>query len=195
MHIWLVRQTLAEQLFSFSKAKSLEFDDAKEQRQKFDICTLEREIRAIESAASDFEVGVCHNDITGINIIHNRETGEFSFIDFEYCCLNYVAFDVGNLFCEYVGYTKDRSLYPSEEEQTAFIRAYLSARTDLEVTEESVERFKHQVRICAMVCRVQLMRCVVSFSFLTVAVYASSAFEFALVHLGHHSGQVFHHRL
>lgn len=99
----------------------------------------------------DFEVAICHNDLTGINIIRNEQSGRLNLIDFEYCTRNYVVFDVGNLFCEHVGYSKNKKQYPDDQEQETFIRAYLNARTNKDASDEAVQRFKEQVRLGAMV--------------------------------------------
>lgn len=87
-----------------------------------------------------------------IALYRSHNIDRFYFIDFEYCCYNYVAFDIANHFCEYTGFTTNRADYPNDSEQETFIRAYLKERTEKEVTDESVQTLKEQIRVCAMVC-------------------------------------------
>lgn len=89
----------------------------------------------------------CHNDCQEGNILkHNVSPSStrpaphnlnLTLIDFEYCSYNYRSFDIANHFCEwmydytleeYPHFASDLSLWPTEQQQLYFIRAYLRAR-------------------------------------------------------------------
>ena len=51
---------------------------------------------------------------------------DMSVIDFEYAGPNYLAYDIGNHFCEFAGIDNvDYDLYPSEVIQKEWLRSYL----------------------------------------------------------------------
>lgn len=61
-------------------------------------------------------------------------TGRIQLIDFEYGGVNYKSFDIANHFNEFAGGTTeeengvaDYALFPTEERQEAFVRAYVRA--------------------------------------------------------------------
>ncbi|RWS24442.1 ethanolamine kinase 2-like protein [Leptotrombidium deliense] len=75
---------------------------------------------------SDSPVVFCHNDILPANIIYDESEQEIKFIDYEYGCYNYQAFDIGNHFNEYAGIVDfDESYLPDKEHQIKWIREYL----------------------------------------------------------------------
>lgn len=72
---------------------------------------------------------LCHNDIVCKNILYNSSSHTVSFIDFEYCAINYALFDVANHFVEYAGVDQiDFDRYPSRAEQYRWLEIYFHAR-------------------------------------------------------------------
>merc|ERR1712110_745591 len=72
----------------------------------------------------------CHNDLLSGNVIYDDpRNGKASvhFIDFEYGGYNYRGFDIGNHFCEMMGFELDSSRYPSDEFQREWLRHYLKS--------------------------------------------------------------------
>jgi choline/ethanolamine kinase len=74
---------------------------------------------------------------------------ELVFIDFEYSSYNYRAFDFANHFCEWmIDYTLEQAPYftitpenfPTEQEQSNFIGAYLAASGQADVSGETVKK-------------------------------------------------------
>ncbi len=52
--------------------------------------------------------------------------GIIKFIDFEYACANYQAFDIANHFNEWAGFEADYSRYPKKDQQYQFYQTYLT---------------------------------------------------------------------
>jgi ethanolamine kinase len=88
----------------------------------FLIRDLTKEIEWLKKKTHGFTVGFCHNDLQSRNIIWNGK--EIRFIDFEYSCYNYIAFDLGNHFCEYQDLHLDTTKFPSISKQLEFLRFY-----------------------------------------------------------------------
>ena len=83
-----------------------------------------------EGAALAFRVTFCHNDLLSGNVLLLAEETppRVALIDFEYGARNYAGFDVGNHWCEYVGFLPfDLSRLPDEGAQAHFLRAYVAA--------------------------------------------------------------------
>jgi len=92
-----------------------------------------------EMEKSKSPVVFCHNDLQGGNIILRNDTvhekePNLMIIDFEFGGYNYRGFDLANHFCEWIfdyntpelpHFTVNISKYPTKEERTTFIRAYL----------------------------------------------------------------------
>ena len=86
---------------------------------------------ATQAARDLSRIVFSHNDLLGGNILYSGTTGRLVFIDFEYSCYNYAAFDIANHFCavpesQLIGtgiYSVEQ--YPSVNEQTAFLEEYL----------------------------------------------------------------------
>lgn len=57
---------------------------------------------------------------------------EINFIDYEYGCYNYAAFDIANHFNEWAGFDCEFEQCPSEQVKREWISAYLSKRCQLE---------------------------------------------------------------
>lgn len=120
-----------------------------------DICEMDKlvnEFRHFQKITRDFDIGFCHNDLLPLNIIYDDNTGEYFFIDFEYCCYNFVAFDIGNHFCEYAGMDVEKDRFPDHEQQIEFISHYLAERMGdaSHVTKEDIDWLQHQILVCAM---------------------------------------------
>jgi ethanolamine kinase len=74
----------------------------------------------------DMPLGFCHNDLLLGNVIYNEKIPKVTFIDFEYCGLNYAPFDVANHFCEMAGgLDTDFSLCPDDSFKSKWIETYL----------------------------------------------------------------------
>nr|CAB3243896.1 ethanolamine kinase 1 [Phallusia mammillata] len=94
-----------------------------------EITELEHHLEALQSRTV-----FCHNDLLVHNIIHTKETGKITFIDYEYASFTYEAFDIGNHFCEFAGVEDiDFSFYPDEVLQREWLRFYVLAK----------QKFKH----------------------------------------------------
>ena len=68
-----------------------------------------------------------HNDLLLGNIIYNKDSDkEIKFIDYEYSCINYQAYDIANHFNEFAGVdSPDYSLFPTKEYQLQWLTIYL----------------------------------------------------------------------
>ena len=76
-----------------------------------------------------------HNDLQYGNIIRLSETKELVFLDYEYAGTNYMEYDFANHFCEWMAnyhsstpHILAKNLYPTNEEQLAFINHYLNSQ-------------------------------------------------------------------
>ncbi|XP_042555413.1 ethanolamine kinase 1 [Dipodomys spectabilis] len=125
-------------------------DEALNQRFLRDIPSsqlLQEEMAWLKNILSSLgsPVVLCHNDLLCKNIIYNEKEGDVQFIDYEYSGYNYLAYDIGNHFNEFAGVSDvDYSLYPGEELQRQWLRAYLEAYQEFkgfgtEVTDGDVE--------------------------------------------------------
>jgi ethanolamine kinase len=78
---------------------------------------------------SNSPVVFCHNDLLLGNIVYDE--GRVTFIDYEYGCQNYQAYDIANHFCEFVGISDEvlnyEKWYPNEDFQKNWISRYLKA--------------------------------------------------------------------
>ncbi|KAM9327771.1 ethanolamine kinase 1 [Pholidichthys leucotaenia] len=101
-------------------------------------------------------VVLCHNDLLCKNIIYNQRAGNVKFIDYEYACYNYQAYDIGNHFNEFAGLNKvDYSRYPERPFQLQWLRSYLEAYKEhkgqgTDVTGREVETLYVQVNKFAL---------------------------------------------
>jgi len=141
-----------EESFVGLRAGQLERWNALNMDIRAEVESTEKRLTALNSP-----VVFCHNDLLSGNIIYNDETDSTEFIDFEYACYNYRAFDIANHFCEYTGFEMDWSLYPTREERNDFFEEYLiaSKRAELDrerrigeeviVTKEEVEALSNEV--------------------------------------------------
>jgi len=85
----------------------------------------------------------CHNDLLSGNIIYYEKKDSITFVDYEYSCYNYRAFDIANHFCEYMGFEMDRQKFPSEQHQKVFLKKYLQEYykgVKEVITDEDVEK-------------------------------------------------------
>ena len=89
---------------------------------------LRQELKRLKTEISCCQSPVvfCHSDMNGLNLIYNSEEDAVTMIDFEFSGPNYLAFDIGNHFCEFAGLdTVDYNLYPDEALQKLWIGMYL----------------------------------------------------------------------
>ena len=133
-----VSESLSEIGFSFAKSKEI-------------VLELEAQM---DSAS--LLVCFCHNDLLSGNVIFEPEAAggpAVHFIDFEYGGYNYRGFDIGNHFCEMMGFELDDSKYPTEHFQREWIASYLRSflhHSDLQEPEDwdiQVERLRKQVQL------------------------------------------------
>lgn len=117
-----------------------------------------------ERETKNCEVTFCHNDLLASNIItrsdkvflgdlvsseskdttsSGEEIGNVDFIDFEYCGVNYAAYDVANHFAEYIGYSRDESKLPTESFKREFIQTYFY--DGIKVNDKIAEQFLEDV--------------------------------------------------
>ena len=98
-----------------------------------------------ENVLRKCEFGTCfsHNDLLAGNIILTDE-GEAKFIDFEYGGENYRGFDLGDHFAEFMGLPVDQTRFPTEEQQTYFVKEYVK-ETNGKIKEEDAGKFKLEV--------------------------------------------------
>lgn len=83
-----------------------------------------------EGAALAFRVAFCHNDLLAGNVLLLAEEAppRVALIDFEYGAPNFAGFDVGNHWCEHVGFLPyDLGRLPDAAGQEHFLRAYVAA--------------------------------------------------------------------
>jgi ethanolamine kinase len=72
---------------------------------------------------------LCHNDVNCKNILHDSSSQSITFIDFEYCAINFALFDIANHFIEYAGVDQiDFDRYPKRDEQCRWLEIYFKAR-------------------------------------------------------------------
>lgn len=118
---------------------------------------LAKEIDDMEAALKDCKSPVvfCHNDLLLGNIILGDDD-KVTFIDYEYGEANYLAFDVGNHFTEFVGVGDKldyEGRYPSEAFQKEWLGRYLKAyKNGAEATEEEIHEMYVEVNkfsLCA----------------------------------------------
>jgi ethanolamine kinase len=110
---------------------------------------------------------LCHNDLACTNILYNSSSQSVSFIDFEYCAINYALFDVANHFVEYAGVDQiDFDRYPMKNEQCRWLKIYFQERNlkfdDQEKICHLIDQFSALAHLCyglwalAQVCFVKL---------------------------------------
>ncbi|EFC50367.1 predicted protein, partial [Naegleria gruberi] len=101
-----------------------------------------------------FSIGFCHNDLLALNVLYNKDDDSVHFIDYEYCGYSFRAFDIGNHFDEYAGFSLDKKDYPSTEIQTKFIRKYLETLYEgppSDISDHHVEKFRNGVTLFACI--------------------------------------------
>ena len=89
---------------------------------------LSREFERLKTETSRCQSPVVfsHSDLNCPNLIYNSRDDSVTMIDFEFTGPNYLAFDIGNHFCEFAGVDNvDFDLYPGEALQKLWIRMYL----------------------------------------------------------------------
>ena len=56
---------------------------------------------------------------------------EISFLDYEFASFNFIEFEIGNIFCEYMGLDLQVQNYPSHDQQKKFVNSYLEEHNKL----------------------------------------------------------------
>ncbi|EGF79672.1 hypothetical protein BATDEDRAFT_89060 [Batrachochytrium dendrobatidis JAM81] len=84
-----------------------------------DLLILQKHLESLNNP-----VVFCHCDLLSGNIIYSPTRDCVSFIDYEYGCYSYRGFDIANHFCEWAGFDCDWSLYPTEQQQKAWLSTY-----------------------------------------------------------------------
>jgi len=83
----------------------------------------------------------CHNDALLGNIVVDKNENKVSFIDMEYGCANYAAYDIANHFAEFVGCDGQLDYlrwFPDRQYRREWIKEYMTA-SGSEVEEELFE--------------------------------------------------------
>jgi ethanolamine kinase len=91
----------------------------------------------------------CHNDVQVGNIVYDSIADSVCLIDYEYGCVSYRGFDIGNHFCEFGGTNGDYSKYPSRDFQFKWFRNYLRSSGG-EVTDQMLEEMYREVNAFAL---------------------------------------------
>jgi choline/ethanolamine kinase len=104
-------------------------------KKTFDIYSLGHDIKRLKSLVDFNSIVFSHNDLQYGNIMKLNDRSRILFIDYEYAGPNYLEFDIANHFCEYMAdynsstpHFLDKSKYPSQDQQEAFIMNYLKAK-------------------------------------------------------------------
>lgn len=102
---------------------------------RISVEVLRHQISILKKAVEQYggenvEKTFCHNDINCANLIYDKDTDNLSCIDYEYACVNYAPYDIGNFFCEFAGgFNMDFAKnYPTKETQLTWIRYYLEEK-------------------------------------------------------------------
>jgi ethanolamine kinase len=103
------------------------------QELKKEIASLRAALLARVQAAGQATV-FSHNDLLSGNVMWEEKSGAIRLIDFEYGCYGYRGFDMGNHFCECCGFECDWSKFPDKATQSVFLRGYLTASKQAQVT-------------------------------------------------------------
>ncbi|KAJ1662986.1 hypothetical protein IW140_004713 [Coemansia sp. RSA 1813] len=82
-----------------------------------------------------------HNDLQYGNILRMERTGKLEIVDFEFAGHNYRGYDIANHFCEWMvdyyhpehPHLLDPALYPTNKQRHTFLRAYIRAKTFIDV--------------------------------------------------------------
>lgn len=85
----------------------------------------------------------CHNDALLGNIVVNKKENKVHFIDMEYGCPNYAAYDIANHFAEFVGCDGKLDYlrwFPDRPYRRDWIAEYMRA-SGTDITGESLENF------------------------------------------------------
>ncbi|KAL2915055.1 hypothetical protein HK105_205378 [Polyrhizophydium stewartii] len=106
---------------------------------RIELTKLQKHLEALDSP-----VVFCHCDLLSGNIIYSPETDSVNFIDYEYGCYSFRGFDIGNHFCEWAGFDCDWSLYPSEQQQKTWLRAYHAEATGKQPTDAQLTALHHE---------------------------------------------------
>ncbi|RUS14267.1 kinase-like domain-containing protein [Endogone sp. FLAS-F59071] len=145
--------------FAIESARKMAEKDEEKQRvlEALDVEGLWAEIEELKRVLKKVESPIvfAHNDTQYGNILRLRNTArELVVVDFEYAGYNYRGFDIGNHFCEWTAdYHSDKPAelhsdqYPTVEEQSRFLDAYLDA---LDVIEGKKTNESREQRIEAM---------------------------------------------
>ena len=115
-------------------------------------------------------VVLAHNDLLNGNILFDG--GSFSsrkiskdkfcftfflcaeninFIDYEYGSYNFRGYDIGNHFCEFMGFELDVKKYPDRNLQTAWLTAYYSAFYGCLPTKDELVKLYREVNVFSLV--------------------------------------------
>lgn len=125
----------------YAEVKDIKFEHEEMQKQYEEIKIKEFEkevcpllcavdcwkIDEMELIVKEYDIRFCHNDLNASNIIFDKKTNTYAFVDFEYAGYSYGPFDIGNFFCECTGYNVDLDHYPDANAQQLFIEYYLTA--------------------------------------------------------------------
>ncbi|CAF0957644.1 unnamed protein product [Adineta steineri] len=144
----LIRKILS--LISDSKNPPAEFISLSS-----DVDWIEKDVlsQLIPDPQYGIDLVFCHNDLACTNILYNSLSQSVSFIDFEYCTVNYALFDVANHFVEYAGYDQiDFDRYPKKDEQYRWLKIYFEARNLKFENQEKIYHLINQFAALSHLC-------------------------------------------
>jgi len=142
-------RTLRKWLHELSLIQDAKSSDDPTRVSNFDQYTKELDFLESSLVPLDSKVVFCHNDLLCGNILYeSKEDGDYcvNFIDFEYGNYNYRSFDIGNHFCEMIGYDVDLSLFPSLEFEREWLREYLLEFNRIQNTKANLNLSDQQIQ-------------------------------------------------
>lgn len=149
---WSSSQKFIDEIKEMSFSDPSKTAKLKNVLEKFD---LESELKFLRVLAenSNSPVVFSHNDVQPGNLLVKKSSAlanaKVYVIDFEYSCYNYRGFDIGNHFAEWTNdynyphypyFKGNRDNYPSHSQKAHFVRSYLQAFDDDNVSDEEVEK-------------------------------------------------------
>ncbi|KAI8821355.1 kinase-like domain-containing protein [Fimicolochytrium jonesii] len=127
-------------------------------RDVVDIRQLKDEIALLEErlAKVNSPLVFAHNDAQYGNILRKHKDNSIIIVDYEYAGINYRGYDIANHFCEWAAdyhcatpHKMNFSNYPTREQQTLFLNAYLDA-ADEGFTEGATETASRNAQVEAL---------------------------------------------
>ncbi|XP_064642641.1 ethanolamine kinase 2-like [Lineus longissimus] len=122
---------------------------------KGELDAIEKKLLRLLKEA-DMPVAFCHNDTNPTNVFFDQETKSVTFLDYESCAFNYVAYDIAYLvLVTMTGARVDAKKHmPTKEVVVTYLKYYLECRCkqgDMDaVTDEMVETWYKHYQLTAL---------------------------------------------